>query len=216
MWTNKWAEKGRQAMTRNNTAGAGSILLAAIAVTAFLLAAPVADAQDSVSDDLLACDRLSAAPDRLACFNDIVRRLKAGEAAPVKDRARSPVTDSGPATSRASRPAVAEEAVPETSRPAVAAANSIPEDFGLKRKLKPEGKEQTRPVLTARVVRHWEDSLGRLVLQLDNGQVWTEVVSYNARIPKGEATVEIKPGRFGGWRMRINDNVRLVKVKRLK
>ncbi len=203
MWTNEWAEKGPQAMTGNNTAGAGSILLAAIAVTAFLLAAAVANAQESVANALLACDRLSVPTNRLACFNDIVLRLKAGEVAPVENRARPPVADSGPAA-------------PRTSRPAVAEANSIPEDFGLEGKLKPLGKRQAEPVLTAKVVRHWENNLGHLVVHLDNDQIWIEVAGYDAKIPAGEATVEIKPGRFGGYRMRINDIVRLVRVKRLK
>lgn len=190
-------------MTGNDAAGARSALSVAVAVTAFLLLPAVAHAQEGLGDELLACDRVSAPADRLACFNDIVRRLKAVKAAPVEDRAPPPVADSGPAA-------------PETPRPAVAAAKIIPEDFGLKRNLKPEGKKRAEPVLTAKVVRHWENSVGRLVVQLDNDQVWTEVVSYNARIPKGGARVEIKPGRFGGYRMRINDNVTVIKVKRLK
>ncbi len=203
MSTNERADKGLKMKNRNDTARARSALLAVIAGLAFLLPAPVANAQEGANALWLACDRLSVPANRLACFNDIVRRLKAGEAAPIEDRARSPVADSGPVAV-------------ETSRPAAAAANTLPKDFGLKKKLKPEGINQADPFLTAKVVRHWENSVGRLVVQLDNDQIWTEVVSYDARIPKGEATVEIKSGKFGGYRMRINDIVGLVMVKRLK
>lgn len=219
-------------MALNNTAGAPLILLAVIAVMVFMLRPPAADAHDSTADVWLACERVTVALDRLACFDNMVRHLKAGGEAAIETPAKPPVADVGRAPPKASQPALAtvieapakppvadvDRAPPKASPPVVAAATDIPEDFGLKEELTPEAKKKMRakPGLIAKVVRHWENGRGRLVVQLDNDQIWTEVVSHDARIPKGEVTVEIKPGGFGGYRMRINDNFTVVRVKRLK
>ncbi len=216
----------------NNTAGAPLILLAVIAVMVFMLRSPAADAHDSAADAWLACESVAAALDRLACFDDMVRHLKADAAAAIETPAKPPVAEVDRAPPKASQPALAtvikapakppvadvDRAPLKASPPVVAAVTDIPEDFGLMEELTPEAKKKKRakPGLIAKVVRHWENSVGRLVVQLDNDQIWTEVVSHNARIPKGGATVEIKPGGFGGYRMRINDSFTAVKVKRLK
>lgn len=192
--------------------------VAGVLTLAILLWPANASAQVDVDSALLQCDSVKVTHDRLACFNRIVRALKSGN---VYARAPAPVQAAPPSA------AVAE---PERNSPLVVASrpparpskadtrpsvNDGGENFGFALGLW-KRLEGNRPALRANVVRHWRNNLSQLVVELDNGQVWTEIYSYSAMIPEGETDVEIKAGRFGGYRMRIGDAVGLVQVKRLK
>lgn len=181
---------------------AGLLLLAA------LPAAP-ARAQQATGDALIACGRYALPDKRLACFDDLVRRLETGRAlgGPLQQRhnpATAPSGSAPPATSVANVP-------PPTARQPSGQADST---FGLR----PPPSKVEHLSIAAHVVRHWENHAGQLVVKLDNGQIWTEAFSYDAKIPRGADNIRvvISEGKFGGFRMRIGDKVGLVKVKRLR
>ena len=104
--------------------------------------------------------------------------------------------------------------VPATDDNVQTAAVDPRKDFGWEDDYKRAKKEKL--TLVADVVRHWENQFGQLVVKLDNGQVWTEVFGHVAQVPKGSVSVEISEGRLGGYRMRINNKVGLIRVKRLE
>lgn len=185
------------------------IPLAAGLVLLVALAAPAARAQQATGDALITCGRYALPDKRLACFDDLVRRLETGRAlgGPLQQRRNPPTAPVGrtpPATSVANVP-------PATAPPPSGQAGS---SFGLR----PPPSQIEHQSISAHVVRHWQSGRGQLIVKLDNGQIWTEAFSYDAKIPRGADNIRvvISEGKFGGFRMRIGDKVGLVKVKRLK
>ena len=66
------------------------------------------------------------------------------------------------------------------------------------------------------VVRSWQNSDYRFVVQLDNGEVWQQTDGYRVGLPKEGESVEISKRRLGGHRMKIDKKSRLIGVRRTK
>jgi hypothetical protein len=83
-----------------------------------------------------------------------------------------------------------------------------------------EGRRaQAEEVLHAQIVDFQVLHRGRLVVALDNGQLWRQldVDSRQVRLREGESyPVEIRRSGFGGYRMKVADNDRIMTVERLR
>lgn len=74
-------------------------------------------------------------------------------------------------------------------------------------------------ILRAQIVDFQVLHRGRLVVALDNGQMWRQldVDSRQVRLREGESyPVEIRRSGFGGYRMKVADNDRIMSVERLR
>ncbi len=56
-----------------------------------------------------------------------------------------------------------------------------------------------------------------LYFHFDNGQVWRQIETRHLEYPRsGEFDINITRGMMGDYRMRIGDNGRMVKIRRIK
>jgi hypothetical protein len=99
-----------------------------------------------------------------------------------------------------------------------AASASGEEAFGQEHLLRQEENQEADGALLRTTVV--EVSKGRhdlLYFQLDNGQVWRQNEARNFSYPKDvEFDVNITRGMMGDYRMRIGDNGRMVRIRRVK
>ena len=162
------------------------------------------DTQDEIDERLLACADLSDTAERTACFDDVVQGLKQGtESSEVADAEST--ADSENVTSV--------EALP---KPAV-------DDFGLEDQIaradkkEKNQKESEAGSVHAMIVRSAKSGDFHFVVELDNGQVWEETdASRRMGLPRVGMPVEISRGVFGSYRMKIGDDNRMARVRRLK
>ena len=151
-------------------------------------AAGAADAEE--------CANISAAQERLACF----------------DRAFGA---EGETESAAPAPAAAPEAAGAAAAAAVTAtvAQPAPEDadFGRqKSKAELEGES-----LTSGLAATGKDAYDRLIFELDNGQIWRQIEYKRFPIDAGEV-VEIRHGAFGSYKLYIKGKKRWTRVRRVE
>lgn len=198
-------------------------------------------AQDETQQQLLACDRLGNAQDRLECFNAVVGGIKE-ESDPSNESAEAPVATVPPAPTPVETvlevPA-ATAVEDEASRPAAAPAPTVNEaaeappvaptsgrsDFGLEdqkasaarqaeRERKREGQDQ---VVYSTIVEVRRVRGERFEARLENGQVWRETeATRTVRRPKVGDSVRITSGRLGSYRMKFNNDNRLASVRRIE
>ena len=82
----------------------------------------------------------------------------------------------------------------------------------------PEARPAHQEILRAKLVNFKEVYPGRLVYILDNGQVWRQrdLDSKKVHLEKGKTVdVEIRHSGFGGYRMKVGDNIRILAVERV-
>jgi hypothetical protein len=119
------------------------------------------------------------------------------------------------------------ESAPETAvaavEPSAPASSPItgPESFGSEQLASVESRAQAREedVLHASIIDFQELHRGRLVVALDNGQMWRQldVDTRQIRLDQGESyPVEIRRSGFGGYRMKVGDNDRIMRVERIR
>ena len=197
-------------------------------------------AQNGITERLLACDGITDLTERLVCFNTVVKDLKQSPAAPAASSpsASAPASDSPPPAARttttaspaapsvavAPEPAAADASLPPTDTPVAPTATSATEadDFGRDgMKAEPdrqENKEKKKDaeVIQATIVRSWRNHDERFSVELDNGQVWRETQGTRVGLPKEGRSVEISEGRFGGYRMKIENIRKIAWVRRTK
>jgi len=194
---------------------------------------------------LLACDGIAEASEKLRCFNTVVASLKhdsTGQSA-SRQNAGAPVSVTSPAPEAAvvvapPRVAAATTQTTPTKEPAGTAAD----DFGLgsantnssrqssyeskqaKKQAKQEKKRAKREAkrkraaerINATIVRSWKTVDKRFAVELDNGQVWRETQGTRIRQPDEGRAVVISRGRFGGYRMKVDNIVSAASVHRTK
>lgn len=179
---------------------------------------------------------------KLRCFEAIIAGSTAGEdttsepqespadqslPAPVIPAASAAVGDA-PDNEAAIAPAASVAAVPvsevemsdagsETSN-APAASPPGEEAFGQEHLLRrEENQEADDALLRATVVEVSKGRQDLLYFHMDNGQVWRQIEARHYSYPKGvEFDVNITRGMMGDYRMRIGDNGRMVRIRRVK
>jgi hypothetical protein len=193
-----------QAETVASAAAVSAAVASAVAPTADTNeeVAPVAESA-ATAPSVQAEVEASAAP-----ASPVVAEAVAPEVGPSKS-----VTPAAESVSAAPVQAESEELV------AVAAVSSADDEFGQEylEKTDEQKEKENDEDLRATVV---DVSKGRhdiLYFHLDNGQVWRQNEARHYSYPKNnEFDVTISRGMMGDYRMRIGDNGRMVRVRRIK
>ena len=177
------------------------------------------------------CRTAQTDAERIACLEDALRG-DAPEAAtpppaPIGASDDAPDDDAEPAREGFRLPRVPfiggrdEAPSPAASPPAVVASDSPEADaFGAEQLARATGGGLPAPPrLTAAVVGSREVPYRRLQVELDNGQVWRQVESdepWNSRRYGDPVDVEIFESGFGGYRMRIVEQDKTLRVERVR
>ena len=204
--------------------------LIAIAAAFLFASLSIAQAQsDALIDELVACRAIEKNKKRLACLDAAI----AGLAAPGRQAAAA--TDAPAATpiagddatgegAPAASPVVSAPPQPPASvaAPAVVAA-SPEEEFGaddLKAKRAKKEKDDRPKTLSARAVDVATNKRGKLIIILDNGQIWRQINADTNKLrvpknPEGEAMV-VRRKSLGGYTLGFENDRRRIKVERIK
>ena len=203
----------------------------AIPVAVLLLSAACLPAGAQVPPSLHACASIPSDSERLACFDREDARLSGSSSKPAAQI--SPASHSPPAAaptlaaapaqgvSKANpqAPAVsatpAATATPPSATPAAASAASLPppeQTFGLTgdQLLKLEARQQGMAPppklknLTAQVASVSQNSTGRWVMTLDNGQVWRQTQDQRDFAISPGDPVKISTGAMGSFWLQTN------------
>ncbi|MGI9342564.1 MAG: hypothetical protein ACR2QV_06915, partial [Gammaproteobacteria bacterium] len=143
------------------------------------------------------CAQISAAQERLACFD---RAFGTGG----ETESAAPATAAGPEDAGA---AVA------TAAGTAAVAQPAPKDadFGRqKSKAEVEGES-----LTSGLAAIGKDAYDRLIFELDNGQLWRQVEYKRFPIEAGQV-VEIRHGALGSYKLYVKGKKRWTRVRRVE
>jgi translation initiation factor IF-1 len=145
---------------------------------------------DVTSDKLRACANIDDIHQRVACYDGIVASLPQPSLSAEKPR-----------VSKADEPAAAA---------GVAAITEQQDSFGKEH----WESEREGTTIEANVVAVEKSGYGKLVVTLDNGQVWRQVRSEKIRISEGDR-VTIERGVLNSFSFQINDINRKIKFTRL-
>ncbi len=198
------------------------ILFAGLIAVAALTAA--AEAAPNLEFSIGLCAAKSNAKERLACYDAIAQRLKAGEvaaAAPVAPAAPAPAAPPAPVAA-VPAPAAIPAPVPAVAAPPPAAAPQQTEaQFGaetLKKETReaagaPEPLDEIHGVIAKLAF----SGSGRAIVTLDNGQVWRQIEGDTDpfRGKQGEkATIE--RAILGSYSLTVEGRNQLIKVQRVR
>lgn len=179
----------------------GKLRLAVLRATVAAASGCVIGAAASAQEDVIAaCQALPTETERFSCLADALRQAS-GSAAP----AQAPVA---PAAEQPEPPRI------ESEQSRVLTAS--PEEFAAEQVEERPSRDET--TLVASVVSSELVGFNRLQVELDNGQIWRQGQAEKAwdMILDGEpSTVEIRPSRFGGYRMTVDDG-RTMSVERVR
>lgn len=203
------------------------------------------DIQNEIDERLLACAAIGDTAERIACFDDVVEGLQqdtessevadadstpppaeslAEVSAPVAAGATVTTVPSASAgatatePSSASPPAASLDVGPAEASPGAAIEDVGPEDqiARAEKKEQKEREQETGP-LHATIVRSVKSGDYHFVVVLDNGQVWEETDgSRRIALPRVGMSVVVTKGVFGSHRMKIGDDNRVARVRRLR
>lgn len=154
--------------------------------------------------DLLACDKIKNAGDKLECFNAVIEILKQQEAQKTQNDSSA---DSDLMRRRSD-----------------STARSRGSDFGLsndeiRRREEANSPEQARtPKEQIFTFTHkWRDAAGKFYFLMTNGQIWKEARGSHLIVPKRAKKIRIKKNMMGGYVAFIEGmNGRKGLVKRIK
>ena len=164
--------------------------LQCLVTLALICSASTAFAQ-SIEDRIAACAKVSGSQHRLACFETLAADV-AGQVEPEADDA---MTGSPPYSTSGSE----------------SSSQSTEDKFGLEHKSKNEGLADE---LRAQVSEIYKDGLGKMLLILNNGQIWQQKDTKTLIIHKGDA-VRIERGFMSAFYLTANDRKR-ISVARVK
>jgi hypothetical protein len=167
--------------------------------------AAAAAAVDSAA--LAHCAAITAADERLACYDSLARpkprTTAAANSTPASGKASPHAAAAPPASPTAAAAATAAPAAAAAGVTAAGATGDSAKSFGLTKHPAPAA-EEVPDHIQAQVTRMDTDRLGNVRLSLDNGQVWT----FNAQdtlIRVGDA-VTIKRGALGSFLLRTPEH----------
>ena len=158
----------------------------------------------STEDRLLACSEINDTTNRLACYDNLAEAIATPTAAAV-----APTTPEETTETQANPAATATE--PASTAGTVATTSTDPEEgFGKEHWV----SERDSPALAARVTAVRKNAYGKLVVSLDNGQVWRQVKSEKVRIAVDDSIL-IERGMLNSFFFQVNDNNRKMKFSRV-
>jgi hypothetical protein len=199
-------------------------LLIAIAAAAFAAAAADTQAQaqaPAVGQSGEDCGDAPSPEAEIACLRQALSESRAalartGPSVPpaTSAPAQSPETapPANPAPAQPSRPDLPQIAPPRPAAAAELGAEQVAEQQG-------EDREDEADLVRASVVASERVHPDRLQVELDNGQVWRQIESDSQKIYLGGSdpvAIEMWGSRFGGYRMRLVESGRALKVERVR
>lgn len=186
--------------------GMNRITILALCFTGALLGRPDAFLRaEEMPANVVACRDLSSAAERLDCYDNAVDR----------SRRRSVEATTAPAVSPSAPPGAASGA---TARGEIAADLSREELFGkspgeVQRTAEKASGNERVDELTARVTGLRTTGAGKIVVKLDNDQVWLQTDSVNPHISEGDEIL-IRTALLGSYMMQKVGSKRSMRVKR--
>jgi len=221
-------------------------ITAVMAIGGFVSVYAQNDVQNEIDERLLGCAAIGDTAERIACFDDVVEGLQqdteSSEVADAESTAPAPAESlaevsvpvaagatvtmvpsaSAGATatesSSSSPPAASMDVGPAEASPGAAIEDVGPEDqiARAEKKEQKEREQETGP-LHATIVRSVKSGDYHFVVVLDNGQVWEETDgSRRIALPRVGMSVVVTKGVFGSHRMKIGDDNRVARVRRLR
>jgi len=177
-------------------------IASAIVLSSFSVSA---QEQNDLLNDLVTCRSIENRDSRLDCFEaNLARALnerskQEERRAEVKTRTEARAKDNFGLSERAAERAAAEnkQSTRETEQAYI-----------------PEAEPEQ---LTATIDKADKNAVGKWIVHLDNGQIWQETSAsgFFGKV-KARQSARIEPGRFGGYRMYVDDKKRPLAVKRVK
>ena len=181
------------------------------AAALLLLSAKIATAQTVDLSTLEICAGLETQDLKLACFEAIINTGNLPEE-PVPEIAVEGAPENAPVAIEP-EPADHSQVAPEVT-PAVSVTPSE-EDFG--REQLATADQEEKKIIEAMVVDVTQGSSKLLYFHLANGQVWRQIEPRRIQYPKsGDFEVGITHGMMGDYRLRIGDNGRMVRIRRVE
>lgn len=196
-----------------------------LAAALLLLSARIAGAQTVDMSSLELCAKLETAELKLACFEAIAAAGQSSEVQ-VPEIAKEEKPEETPdAATEPGSDSFADEMTPDAVQTEVndALEDSTPvsetpavEDFGSEQLAAPN-LEDKKEVIKAKVVNVTTGHNKVLYFHLANGHVWRQIEPRRLQYPKsGHFDVNITQGVMGEYRLRIGDNGRMVRIRRVK
>lgn len=158
--------------------------------------------EEAVSQDiterLVACQSLLGDAERLACFEAIAESTAADEAQneQILSEAQSDTAPKSNSVERVDNAVQNRAEMPET-KPGL---DNRPIDMVETRR--------RRTSISAAVARAWEDPFGKLMIELDNGEVWKQTTRGSRRAPDVGDLATARRSAFGAWFFKFGDSNR--------
>ena len=179
------------------------------------LTASLAVAQTVNRSELELCASLETSELKLACFEAIIAASKA-RGGQQRDAAEPPTPVSGTTEIEVSAEAVTTLATPQPAAAAVTEEAVSTAEFGQEHLDKP-GKEDNKVVIKATVTEVTRGRNNILYFHLANGHVWRQIEPRYVPYPKqAEFEIDITRGMMGEYRLRIEEDGRMVRIRRVK
>lgn len=156
------------------------------------------------SGGFMSCGHIAADQERLACYDGVYERfLQAKEV----EKSHDPLQ--GEAELAVVKPAPVADDAPESEAIEQARAEAV---FGFPRSTYPDEIE----ILQSRVIKFGQSSRGRIIVYLENGQVWLQAENRRVLVPDELLMAEIRPGMFGAFFLTLEGKKQRIKVKRIR
>ena len=184
--------------------------------------AALADAKDDVLSAMVKCANTSGKAARLKCFDAASPALRALFIAPGL---QGSLPQAAAPASSGRQAAEQNDSTFGLDFGGRKSPQTTPEEFGSETVAAPTpAPEAARPKevdeIQARVTDYATTSLGKVIVFLDNGQVWRQMESdpstLRLRQNPSDNTVVIKRGAFGSYSLIANKHGALIKVQRTK
>ena len=180
-------------------------------------AAEAAQPAQALPAELFACRDISAADERLACYDRAVRR-HAGERSPQASGPRPPAAETPPASARAPTPDAGRRGADPGGGAETAPLPSPAELFGrdpadIQRRMDQAAGREELQQITGEVVELIEIAPDRIAVKLDNGQIWRQTDPARFFLREGHA-VEIRRATLGSYMMSRTGSSRSIRVER--
>ncbi|MBI1339230.1 hypothetical protein GC169_03315 [bacterium] len=166
-------------------------------------------------DGVFACTGVADASARLACFDQAAAALKAAEGAgEFTAVTRSQIEEVERDTFGMKAPSVAALAPPPRAAPAAPAASAPAGESAAAARPEPAPQPERLDRVTLNVAKIFTDRAGKLVITMENGQVWRQVDSERVRrLGKGPWVAQIRRAALGSYLLNLDDRA-AIRVRR--
>ncbi|MEM9740524.1 MAG: hypothetical protein AAF829_11705 [Pseudomonadota bacterium] len=182
-----------------------------VLVPAIALACASALAQ-TLPERLAECQRIADDEAKLACFEALALN--------ENDGAQDEATDESVA--RNEPPTLPQSTETESLAATIPAATAPPSAAVSVRSTEPRATTAA-PIeappyrnFESSVQRAWEDPYGKILVELDNGEVWKQTTRGSRRVPNSGSVVSARRSLFGAWFFKFGDSNRETRMALLK